>query len=115
MKYIVKKSEVTPVNEDNSQFYEYDFSNRTISVGVSEINGRYPKSGFEVDEEIEAYWYVASGAGTIWICGSEHLVEEGDMIAVPKGEKYWVNGDHLRLVVCGTPVWNESQHKHFEK
>lgn len=115
MKYVIKKSEVVTTQENGiSHFHEYQFPFKNASLGVSEINGRYPESGFDVDEEVEASWYVEAGTGFIWIGGQEYTVEKGDMIYVPAGEKYSIQGKNLRLVVCSSPSWYPEQHKHLQ-
>lgn len=115
MRYVIKKSEAKIVQEENSQFSEYPFPFRDVSLGVTQINGRYPQNGFSVDQEVEAYWYVESGKGTVWIDGQAYVIESGDMISIPKGEKYWIHGEELKLIVCGSPRWYPEQHKHSEK
>jgi mannose-6-phosphate isomerase-like protein (cupin superfamily) len=42
-------------------------------------------------------------------------VEEGDMLFVPKGAKFWINGKKIKLVVVSSPPWFAEQHLHIEK
>ena len=114
MKYIIKKSEAISTQENEiSRFYEYQFPFKKASLGVSEINGRYPESGYDVDEKVEQIWYVESGIATVWIDGLEYNVEKGDMIYVPEGQKYWINGNNLKLIVASGSPWFYEQHKHI--
>jgi mannose-6-phosphate isomerase-like protein (cupin superfamily) len=116
MQYVIKKSETVAQRENGvSQFHEYPFSFQNASLGVSEIEGRYPQTGFDVDEKVEASWYVESGSGVICIENEECVVEAGDMIHVPAGKKYWIEGKKLKLIVSSSPVWYAEQHKHIEK
>lgn len=116
MKYIIKKSEAVTSQENGvSRFNEYQFPFKGASLGVSEINGRYPVSGYDVDEQVEASWYVEKGTAKIWVGGSEYKVEPGDMIYVPAGEKFWIQGNSLKLIVCSSPTWTPEQHKHIEE
>ena len=115
MKYIVKRAEAKAIPEgDGSVFYEYKFDVKQVCIGVSEINGRYPESGFEVDEKVEGCWYVESGTGMIGIAEQEYAVEAGDAICVPVNEKFYIQGDKLRLVVASSPPWYVEQHKHID-
>lgn len=115
MKYVIKKSEVFTSQENGtSRFHEYQFPFKNASLGVSEINGRYPTKGYDVDEKVEASWYVEHGKATIFIAGQTYNLEAGDMIYVPAGEKFWIEGENLRLVVCSSPMWTPEQHKHIE-
>ncbi len=115
MKYVIKKSEASDVTEhDISVFHDYQFPFTTASLGVSEISARYPQSGFDVDEEVDAYWYVEKGEANIFIGGKLPSVTEGDMIYIPKGEKWYIDTQYVKLVVCSTPLWKSTQHKHLE-
>ncbi len=35
------------------------------------------------------------------------------MILIPRSEKYWIKGDHLKLIVASCPKWYPDQHKHL--
>lgn len=116
MKYLIKKSETIDTNEhDISTFHDYPFSFQSVSLGVSEIHNRYPKTGFEVDKKVDAYWYVEEGSAKVFIDGTTHSIEKGDMIFIPKGEKFFIDTHYLKLVVCSTPAWTPDQHKHIEE
>lgn len=115
MLFVIKKSDVVTTQENGvSRFHEYQFPFKNASLGVSEINGRYPQTGYDVDEEIEQSWYVEEGAGIMWVNGQEYTIEKGDMVHIPEGEKYWIKGENLRLVVCSSKPWFPEQHKHIE-
>ncbi len=104
MKFVIKQSDVITTQENGiSRFHEYPFPFKNASLGVSEINGRYPGTGYDVDEEVDAGWYIEEGKATIWIGGQTYSVEKGDMVYVPMGEKYYIQGENLRLVVCSSP------------
>jgi len=115
MSHLIRKKDVVMTQENTvSRFLEYTFSFKNASLGVSEIHGRYPNIGYDVDEEVEASWYIESGTGKIWIAGETCVVEPGDMVHIEAGEKFWIEGDNLRLIVCSSPVWTPQQHKHLE-
>jgi|CXWL01.1.fsa_nt_gi mannose-6-phosphate isomerase-like protein (cupin superfamily) len=98
---------------DVSEFTEYPLSFENVSVGVSEIHGRYPATGFEVDTKIEQVWYVEAGEGVIITETKEYSVEARDMIRIPAKQKYAIQTNHLRLVVTSTPPWTKEQHQHI--
>ncbi len=115
MKLLVKKNEVNKIGEHGmSEFSEYNLPFINFSTGISELNGLYPKTGFDVDMEVDATWYVESGYGQIFIEPETYNVEPGDMLFVPKGKKFWINGNQLKLVVTSCPPWTPEQHKHLE-
>lgn len=114
--YHIKRSQAKQTSEHGvSSFFEYDLSFQNLAMGISLINGRYPQSGFDVDEGVEQVWYVVSGQGTMQIGASSFDVEEGSMVRVPKREKFWIDGKNLKLVVASSPPWRAEQHKHVEE
>lgn len=114
MKYVAKKEETNPIQEPASVFYEYKLPATRVCIGVSEINGRYPETGYEVDEKVEGCWYVEQGTGVIWIGGNEYNIEPGDVILVPANDKFYIRGERLRLIVSSSPLWYPEQHKHID-
>lgn len=115
VKYLATSPLTTQVQEyGTSTFYEYKLPFNNLAVGVSVINGRYPQTGFDVDEKVEQVWYVESGEGTIQLANEEFVVKSGDMMLVKQGEKFWINGKNLKLVVSSNPPWTATQHKHLE-
>lgn len=116
MQYVIKKSETVDAQEHGiSTFHDYKFPFKEASLGVSEIFGRYPQTGFDVDELVDAYWYVEKGDARIFVGEEIHTVSEGDMIYIPKGEKYFIDTHYIKLVVCSTPLWTSDQHKHLDE
>jgi mannose-6-phosphate isomerase-like protein (cupin superfamily) len=114
MSEIIKKSDTKKVGEHSvSVFTEYPANFKNLSVGVSLINGKYPSEGFDVDTEIEQVWYVESGSGQIYLNNEVTNIVEGDMIVLSPGDKYWIQGDALKLVVSSSPPWFAQQHKHI--
>lgn len=95
-----------------SEFSEYPLAFKNVSVGISEIHGRYPASGFEVDTAIEQVWYVELGEGLLITETKEYALVTGDMIRIPSGEKYAIETNRLRLVVSSSPPWRSEQHEH---
>lgn len=115
MNIFIKKNHARKTQEENgSSFDEYDLPWKNLAVGISEVNGRYPKeSGLDSDEGVEQVWYVQLGEGSIYIQDELIHIEQGDMLLVPKGEKYWIEGMHLKLVVSSSPPWYPEQHMHY--
>jgi len=83
-------------------------------MGISEINGRYPKSGTDVDTQIEQIWYVLEGSGALLVQDEAHEFESGDMVYVPKNQPYVIQGS-MKLLVASSPAWTPEQHKHLER
>ncbi len=114
-KLVVKKKETKILDEYGiSKFYVYNLPFNKSSMGVSEINGRYPTIGFDVDTKVEGLWYVESGSGEIFLQNKIHKIQSGAMILVPKGEKFWILGKKLKLIVVSSPPWHPEQHKNIK-
>ncbi len=112
---IIRKSETKQVAEHSvSTFTEYPLPFESLSVGISEINGRYPETGFDVDMSIEQVWYVESGEGSIEMESENLNVSAGDMVHIPKGNAYAIIGKNLKLLVSSSPPWTSDQHTHLD-
>jgi mannose-6-phosphate isomerase-like protein (cupin superfamily) len=55
---------------------------------------------------------VVSGTGKIEISHDTYDVKYGDMIFVPKGTPFSIDGNNLELLVTSSPHWTPEQHKH---
>lgn len=114
MAKIVKKSEATQTTEHGiSTFTAYEFSPKDFSLGISEVNGRYPQTGTDADMDVSQIWYVVSGSGKVEVNDNTFELSEGDMLHIDKGERFVIDGN-LKLVVASAPVWTPEQHKHFD-
>jgi len=54
---------------------------------------------------------VISGSGAIHSEFGNFKIQEGDLYFFKKGEKYWVEGKNLFLIVVNAPKWTPEQHK----
>jgi mannose-6-phosphate isomerase-like protein (cupin superfamily) len=115
MNLYARKSDAEKISEHEvSTFYEYPLDFKRMSVGVSEIDGEYPESGFDFDEEVEAVWYVVSGSGTVTTPEYTYQLAAEDMIKIPAKTRFKITGDKLKLVVVSSPPWWSEQHRHEE-
>jgi hypothetical protein len=56
---LIKKFEArTKGNSDSCIVHEYPFNNKVIGFAVAEINGRFPETGFSVNEVCLEIYYV---------------------------------------------------------
>ncbi len=115
MKSIFKKSDAKKISENKAAiFFEYTLPFKNASLGVSVINGNYPETGYEVDEQVEGNWYVEEGAGTVWIENESFRIEKGDVVNVPPRARFRIRGENLKLIVSSSPPWFPEQHKHVK-
>jgi mannose-6-phosphate isomerase-like protein (cupin superfamily) len=91
---------------------EYSFDNKAMNLALVTVNGRYPETGYVMNEVCQEMGYVVSGAGKL--CrddGSELAVASGDAAFIEPGEKYYWEGEALAMVMPCAPAFYPEQHK----
>lgn len=101
-----KASEATIVSE-------YATGDKDINVAVIKISGRYPSTGRVMNEKCKELGFVMEGSGKIVVEGEEFLFQEGDLISIEPGEKYFWDANAI-LLVPTVPAWYPEQHKAVE-
>ncbi|HYD93021.1 MAG TPA: AraC family ligand binding domain-containing protein [Candidatus Paceibacterota bacterium] len=112
MRHFPKRAAKQISEHTTSVFTDYSTDAKNLSLGVSEIHGRYPEAGYDVDTAIEQIWYVESGDGVVGTETETYTITPGDLVIISPNEKYWIQGTNLKLVVASSPSWFEDQHKH---
>ena len=108
---IVKKGEAEIFkNSDKCIVFEYSMGYKDINGAVAKINGRYLDKGTTVNEISRELGYVINGKGKIVINGQELQLNEGDLICIDPGEKFYWEGDMELFIPCA-PAWSPKQHK----
>jgi len=92
---------------------EYPIKDKDISVALIELTGRYPNKGIVLNEKCKELAYVIKGSGKLVVENKEVPVEEGDLVSIDPGEKYFWDGNLTLLIPC-TPAWYPEQHKEIE-
>lgn len=100
-------------NGETCEVREYEFGDPDINIGTAEINGRFPESGFLVNEKVKEYAYVIRGIGKIATKTATMDFAEGDVISIPVGEPYYWDA-HCSLVMPCSPAWYPEQSKHVD-
>ena len=75
-----------------------------LAFGYFEIPGGYDEP--EMEAQRETFVYVLSGTMRAQVAGKKKTVGSGDIVHVPRGERYGfaVDGDYVRYaLVCSTP------------
>lgn len=93
---------------------EYDFKDKEIDFSVGKINGRYPDTGFCVNEKVKELVYCISGKGKLFKTdGSCVEFKQSDAILIDKNEPYyWIA--HCTVSMSCTPAWTKEQHRLIE-
>lgn len=100
-------------NSEACEVSEYQFGDSDINIGAARLNGRYPESGWLVNEKVKEYAYVTSGSGKVATKSSTVEFSEGDVINIPAGELYYWDA-HCSLVMPCAPAWYPEQAKNIE-
>ena len=69
--------------------FEYPTEDKDINGAAIEISGRYPEKGRAVNRKCKELAFVIKGNGKVVIDGNEQLIEEGDLISIEAGEKFF--------------------------
>jgi mannose-6-phosphate isomerase-like protein (cupin superfamily) len=111
---IVRKQETVPhQNNEVCEAFAFPTNDKDISVALIELTGRYPTKGTVLNEKCKELAYVIKGSGKLVVENKEVLVEEGDLVSIDPGEKYFWDGNLTLLVLC-VPAWYPEQHKESE-
>jgi mannose-6-phosphate isomerase-like protein (cupin superfamily) len=92
---------------------EYPLGDKDINGAVIEIKGRYPDKGRTVNLKCKELSYVIKGSGKVAIEGVESEINEGSLILIEPGEKFFWEGNLTMFMPC-TPAWYPKQHKEVE-
>ena len=110
MKHVSRSATEIFENGPGCTVFEYG-GDKDISGAVAVINGRYPDSGWAVNEVSKEVVYVVSGSGTFYAKGTTIRLKETDMVLVDIHEPYYIEGTHLHIFMSTTPAWTPEQHK----
>lgn len=92
---------------------EYPLGDEDINGAVIELAGRYPDEGRVVNEKCKGLSFIISGSGKVVVEGKEVELQEGDMVLIEPGERYYWDGEMTMLMSC-TPAWSPEQYKEVE-
>ncbi len=111
---IVRKNEVKIFkNSEVCTAIEYPMGDKDINGAVIELSGRYPEKGRTMNEISKEMAYVIKGSGRVVVEGAEARLNEGDLVLIDPGEKFFWEGNMTLFMPC-TPAWNPDQHKQVE-
>lgn len=112
MKLVQKDSAAAFTNGPTCEGIEYSFGDKDMNIALVTVNGRYPESGYAMNEVCKEAGYVVSGSGALGLEGGEQtVVGPGDAVLLQPGEKYYWEGDNLQLVMPSSPAFYPDQHK----
>lgn len=112
MKYIAKSQAHKISNSQAVDVDEYLMEDPDINGAVATIKGRYPDTGFVVNEECKELLHVISGSGKLVTKDKSVELSPGDQALIAKGEPFrYENTANLVVLAACSPPWTPEQHK----
>lgn len=102
-------------NKETCKTIEYCFGDKDIDLGVATITGRFPESGYAMNEISKELVYVIEGSCTIYIEKKKVNLGVGDAILINPHELYYWETEYCKVSMACTPSWSIEQHKIVEK
>ena len=113
MKFISRSEARVHKNSDYCIATEYPLGDEDLDFATVQISGRYPDQGRVMNVVSKEACFILKGGGLIVVEGKEVLLDEGDLVLVTAGEKYFWEGTITIAVTC-RPPWSSEQHKRVE-
>ncbi|MFA5207876.1 MAG: cupin domain-containing protein [Candidatus Paceibacterota bacterium] len=113
MKIIHKNQTEKFKNGDNCTAIEYPMGDKDINGAIVELTGRYPTKGRVVNLGCKELAYIIKGSGKVVVEDKEINLEEGDLVLIEAGEKYFWDGNLTVFLPCA-PAWNPEQYREVE-
>jgi len=108
---IIKKEETKEVrNSKGCVAIEYPSDDKDINGAVIKLSGREPDEGRVVNLECKELAYVIKGSGKVSIEGNEIELNEGDLVVIEPGERFYWEGEMEMFMPCA-PAWHPGQYK----
>lgn len=111
---IIRKTQTEIFKNGNScTAIEYPLGDKDINGAIIELTGRYPEEGRAVNMECKEMAYIIKGSGKVVVEGEETRIQEGDLVLIEPGEKFFWDGNMTIFMPC-TPSWTPEQYKKVE-
>lgn len=112
---LVKKSQsikLTPTL--STTIWEFPTNDTTISGALAQIKGKYPETGYVLNEVSYELVYVVSGSGRLVMPEKTVTFNQGDQILLVPNEKYRWEGN-FTIFMATAPKFEPQQHKVLEE
>lgn len=110
MKIVRKQEAIQHQNNEVCKAFEFPTNDKDISVALIELTGRYPAAGAVLNEKCKELAYVIKGSGNLVVENQDVSLNEGDLVLIEAGEKFFWDGNMTLLMPCA-PAWYPQQHK----
>ncbi len=111
MKIISKTEAKEFKNGPTCTAFEYEAHDTDINIARIHISGRYPAEGRVANMAVTQLAYVEEGQGKIMVGEISRKIQQGDVVALERNERFFWEGS-LTLIVACAPAWTPEQYLH---
>ncbi|MCK5177172.1 MAG: hypothetical protein KAQ92_05590 [Candidatus Aenigmarchaeota archaeon] len=107
--------ETQKIDLETKLIHKFPLPTKSMSISYMVVNGRHPQgnNNFAIENDCTFVIYITKGNGIIYAGEEKFAVEIGDVIFVPNGNKFAVEGK-LEYVTIDTPSWYPEQSKEIK-
>jgi mannose-6-phosphate isomerase-like protein (cupin superfamily) len=113
MRYVAKASAQRFDNSSSCTVFEYG-GDSELSGAVAHIHGRYPESGWALNQRSKEMAYVLKGTGVLTTKEMSVSLHKGDMALIDANEPYFFEGSELEIFIPTNPAWTPDQYTTIE-
>ncbi|KKS90559.1 MAG: hypothetical protein UW69_C0008G0027 [Microgenomates group bacterium GW2011_GWA2_44_7] len=108
----VAKNDAKLITREFTTIYSYPASSKAISAAYIEVKGRHPSGEKEqfIEHDLHVLFYITKGSGTITIENMPYELQEGDVLTIQPGQKYFIEGN-ISYVVVTSPAYYSEQNE----
>lgn len=110
MQICFKQQTIERKNSDVCVVTEYPIDDALIDFAIVKVNGRYPDRACAINRTCKEIVYIQSGTGKVTVDGVEHTLNEGDVVLIEAGEKFFWEGNMDLHIACH-PAFTIAQHE----
>lgn len=108
MIYKKKEAQAFTIPGGSSGLIYPQMPNNDHSVAYVETDGKYPESGYSLNDFCTETFFIVDGAFKLEIDGIESEIEKGDLAVILPGKKYRLEGKG-KVIDMITPAWDSKQ------
>lgn len=109
------KSDTKKIDLGTKIIYKYPAPNNLMDIGIMSVNGRHPEGQkkFILEHDCSFVIYVTKGSGIVYAGDEKFEVVVGDVVFIPKENKFAVEGK-FEYVTVDNPAFYPEQSDEIE-
>ncbi len=98
-------------NSDTCEGISFSTPDPSLDLAAITITGRYPESGWAMNEVVREMVYIESGTGELlYETGETTSLKLGDVVTIDSGTWFAWNGD-MKIIMACQPAFHPNQYK----